>query len=74
MPTKKTTTKVKMFISVEPELKKRCETEAVKMGLTASGFVNVCITDYIKQRDAMDMLEVIGGIDNLRKLMQDKLS
>lgn len=61
------TDKDRINIYLDPEMKERVKTEADRIGVTMSGFINFCISEYLHQHDAMNVFNLV---DKVRELME----
>jgi predicted DNA-binding protein len=63
--------KIKMSIQMEEEMKDYLEDQAERLGVSQSGFINMCIANYREQREsiqAMNNMKVLANqIEELNK-------
>lgn len=65
--------KVKFPIQVDEEVKDYIEAQAERLGVSQSGFVNLCIAQYREQREAIQgMNQVKDLVYKLERLQREK--
>ena len=57
--------KERVNVYLDPEVKARIKKESEKMGIPMSGFINVCIAEYLHQHDAMDVLKIADKLNEI---------